>query len=102
MNYFVVWHERVKMTGGVQGLKENCSIHGTMEQAEEAYAEVHEAMLSERGKMPLVPLNTEGAVNDIHILVPVKSTLYKTLGRVEGLEGDTLLYSVLENKKGVE
>ena len=73
MNYFVVWHERVKMTGGVQGLKENCSIHGTMEQAEEAYAEVHEAMLSERGKMPLVPLNTEGAVNDIHILVPVKS-----------------------------
>ena len=99
MQYFVIWHERVKMTGGVQGLKENVSIHGTIEQAEDKYEEIHEAMLGQRGKLKMVCPTIEGSINDIHIVIPIKSTLYRTLTKLDGLEGDPIIFVKQDYKK---
>ena len=92
MQYFVIWHERVNMTGGVQGLKEHVSIHGTMKQAEDKYEEVHNNMLGQRGKLTMVCPTIEGSINDIHIVVAIKSTSYRTLTKLEGLEGDPVIF----------
>ena len=92
MQYFVIWHARVNMTGGVRGLKENVSIHGTIEQAEDKQEEIHEAMLGQRGKLKMVCPEIDGSINDIHIVVAIKSTLYRTLTKLEGLEGNPVIF----------
>ena len=61
-----------------------------MKEAEEVYEE-----LATGENVDLTHVTrTEGTICDIHILAPIKSSMYKTLDKIEGLAGDTLLFAV--------
>ena len=90
INFFVMWHEVVIMTGGVVGLKVHSTNCSTLKEAEEVYEE-----LATGENVDLTHVTrTEGTICDIHILAPIKSSMYKTLDKIEGLAGDTLLFAV--------